>query len=70
MIPLHGLRAKSKNRTRGQFECDVTWFCCSFDFVRLHALYHLERGEGSFEIGQPWCREWKNFKLRWIGKGS
>ena len=35
--------AKPKNRTRGQFECDVTWFCFYFDFVRSHALYHLER---------------------------
>ena len=28
---------KSNNRTRGQFECDVTWFCFCFDFVRSHA---------------------------------
>ena len=26
MIPLHYLRAKSNNRTRGQFEYDVTFF--------------------------------------------
>ena len=37
MIPLPFLCAKSNNRTRGQFECDVTWFCFCFDFVRLHA---------------------------------
>ena len=37
MIPLHCLWAKSNNRTRGQFECDVTWFCSCFDFVRSHA---------------------------------
>ena len=36
MIPLHCLWPKSNNRTRGQFECDVTWFCFCFDFVRLH----------------------------------
>ena len=36
MIPLHCLWAKSNNRTRGQFECDVTWFCFCFDFVRSH----------------------------------
>ena len=29
--------AKSNNRTRGQFEYDVTWFCFYFDFVRLQA---------------------------------
>ena len=37
MIPLHCLWAKSNNRTRDQFECDVTWFCFCFDFVRPHA---------------------------------
>ena len=40
MIPLHCLWAKSSNRTRGQFEYDVTYFfgCLFlFDFVHLHA---------------------------------
>ena len=37
MIPLHCLWAESNNRTRGQFECDVTWFCSCFDFVLSHA---------------------------------
>ena len=37
MIPLHCLCAKSNNRTRGQFECDVTWFVFCFDFVRSYA---------------------------------
>ena len=36
MKPLHCLWAKSSNRTRAQFECDVTWFCFYFDFV--HSL--------------------------------
>ena len=36
MTPLHCLCAKSNNRKRGQFECDITWFCFCFDFVRLH----------------------------------
>ena len=36
MIILHCLWAKSNNRTRCQFEFDVTWFCFCFDFVRLH----------------------------------
>ena len=35
--PLHCLWAKWNNRMRGQFECDVTWFCSCFDFVRSHA---------------------------------
>ena len=37
MIPLHCLWAKSNNSTRGQFECDATWFCFCFDFVRSYA---------------------------------
>ena len=38
MIPLHCLRAKWNNRTRGQFECDVTlFFLFLFDFVHSHA---------------------------------
>ena len=36
MIPLHCLCAKSKYRKRGQFKCDVTWFCFCFDFVHMH----------------------------------
>ena len=34
MIPMHCLWDKANKRTRGQFECDVTWFCFCFDFVR------------------------------------
>ena len=37
MIPLHCFGAKSNNRTHGQFEFDVTWFCFWFDFVCSHA---------------------------------
>ena len=37
MIPLHCLWAKSENRTRAQFQWDVTWFCFCFVFVRSHA---------------------------------
>ena len=47
---------------RGQFECDVTWFYFSFDFVRWHARYHFER-EGLFKVGRPRSR-WKNFGRR------
>ena len=37
IILLHCLWAKSNNRTRGQFEYNMTWFCFCFDFVRSHA---------------------------------
>ena len=33
MIPLHCLWAKSNTKTRGQFECDLPWFCFCFVFV-------------------------------------
>ena len=36
MIPMHCFWDKANNRTRGQFECDLTWFCFCFDFVRSH----------------------------------
>ena len=36
VILLHCLWAKSNSRTRGQFECDLIWFCFCFDFVRSH----------------------------------
>ena len=35
VIPLHSLRAKSSNRTRGQLEYDLTWFCFCFNFVQI-----------------------------------
>ena len=37
LISLRYLWAKSKNRVRGQFECDVAWFCFWFDFVGSNA---------------------------------
>ena len=70
MIPLHCLYAKSKNRTRGQFECDVTWFCFSFDFVCLHVrcgCYSILCWGGwgdSFKIGRPRSSRWKKFGRR------
>ena len=36
MMSLHCLWAKSNNRTRGQSEYDVTWFCFCFGFVHSH----------------------------------
>ena len=38
IIPLHCLWAKSNIRTRGQFECDLTWFFFCFDFVHMHHI--------------------------------
>ena len=35
---------KLNNRKRGQFECNVTYFCFCIDFVCSHARYHLESG--------------------------
>ena len=35
MIPLHCLWPKLNNRTRGQFECDVIWFCFVLFSFRL-----------------------------------
>ena len=39
MIPLHCLWAKSNNRMRGQFECDMNLFCSCFNFDRSQARY-------------------------------
>ena len=39
MIPLNCLWVESKNRPRGQFECDMTWFCFCFDFVRSRTRF-------------------------------
>ena len=44
MKSLHCLWAKSNNRTHGQIECDMNWFCFCFDFVLSHIRYHLEKG--------------------------
>ena len=37
MIPLHCLWDKSNNRTRRQFDFDVTWICFCFNFVCSYA---------------------------------
>ena len=71
MIPLHCLWAKLNNQTRGQFECDVTWFLFLFWFrsftctvlLLLHSL--LKRAGASFKIGRPSLKGWKKFGLRW-----
>ena len=66
--PLHCLKTKSNNKTRGEFECNVTWFCFCFDFVRSHArcgccsiVCRIEWGKGSRSRG------WKIFESRWTG---
>ena len=53
MIPFHCLWAKSNNRTCGQFECDVPWFCFCFDFVHLHGAVVVPKfvGESGEEGG-------------------
>ena len=77
MIPLHCLWAKLNNKTHGQFECDLTWFCFRFDFIRSHARCGCCSsvgwrgwgcwGMGSFKIGRPASREWKHFERRCKG---
>ena len=83
IILLHCLWAKSSNRTRGQFECDGTWLCFCFDFVRAHALCDCRSivcwrrwrgggGEGrrvgcSFKIGRPRSKGCKDFGRRRTG---
>ena len=37
MMSLHCLWAKSNNRARGQFKCNMVWFCFCVDFVYSHA---------------------------------
>ena len=54
MITLHCLWDESNNRTRGQFECGVIWFCFCFDFVCSPARYHLERGIRLKLDGRRW----------------
>ena len=74
MMTLHCLCAKSNNRTRGQFEHDVTCFC--FDFDRSLApcicfsivCWRSERGD-LFKTGRPRLSGWKNLVHRWT-KGT
>ena len=57
MIPLHCLWAKSNNRTRDQFEYDVTWFC--FELVCPHA----QCGCWSIVFWRGWGR-WRERGIR------
>ena len=61
MIPLHCLRAKLNNRTRGQFECDMNFF---FLFVFISFPHMKKEGETSFEMVCPRSRMWKKFERR------
>ena len=71
MIPLHWLWAKSNNRIRDQFECDMTWFLLLLWFrsftCTVLLLFHslLKSVGGTFEIGCPRLRGWKTFGHRW-----
>ena len=42
MIPLYCLWAKSNNRTHGQFECDVTWFCFVFFLILCNCMKFVQ----------------------------
>ena len=80
MIPLHCLWAKSNNRTRGQFECDVTWFYFCLISLCSHARCGCfsmvcwggwRKVGGLFKIGRSRSRRWKNFGRRLTrGMGS
>ena len=72
MTPTHCLWTELNNRTRGQFECNVTWFCFGFHFVRSRA----RRGCCSIVCWSRWGREFAsnrtskvkgagNFGRRW-----
>ena len=39
MIPSHCFWAKSSNRTRSQFACDVTWFCFFLLFFLFFSFF-------------------------------
>ena len=52
MTTLHCLLAKSDNRIRGQFECDMIWFYFDFDFVPSHV--------------RCGCRSIVCWRLRWV----
>ena len=68
MIPLHCLWAKSNNKTRDQFECDVSWFRFCFDFVRSHAgcgpLHKQEYKDTKKQIMRL------SFETGWEGRGG
>ena len=65
MIPLHCLWTNSNNRTPSQFEC--TWLAFVFVLTLFAHDGIILREWGSFEIGRPRSRGWKNFELRWTG---
>ena len=50
MIPLHCLWAKSNNRTHGQFECDITWFCFWRGWGEGVCLKLVVQGQGGGKI--------------------
>ena len=51
MISLHCLRAKSKNRTCGQFEYDLTWCCCCFFILFVH-MHGEKKSKGKPDKGE------------------
>ena len=50
MIPLHCLCARSNNRTRGQFVCDVFWFWFRLFTCTLRLLFHSFFGRREYNF--------------------
>ena len=78
MIPLNCLWGKSNNRTRGQFECNVTWFCFVLFFIFYFFFYMHgavvipyfvgeDQGGGFLKLYVQVPRGWKNFARTWTG---
>ena len=55
MIPLHCLWAKSNNRTRGQFGCDVTFVFVFISFIHMHGVIVAPRFQ-DVQIKQVDCK--------------
>ena len=68
IISLHCLWAKSNNGTRGQFDCDMTWFCFYFEFVRSHArcgCCSIVCWRGFVWNWRSKVKGWNDFGRRW-----
>ena len=75
MISWHDLKAKSNNKTHGQFEWDLIWFCFCFDFICSHAWCGCcslvsWRGGVHLKLVIQGKGGWENFGCRWTGGGQ
>ena len=77
MISLHCLWAKANNKMRGQCECDMTWFCFYFEFVRSHARcgccsIFCQRGGGEVRLKLDVQDQGEGLEYFWtyMGKGG